>query len=506
MCSDVANGEYEDFKMKGEAGCAIEGDATTSESRPHLNDVLEMLIRLDQQGHFMNRMVDSLASDYTPMCFVMMQEKVNAEQYPSWTSFVEDFESICHNAMKHNKKRTEIWNAANLLLRQGRRCLEQHSLRAKAIQGIGKKVNDHVSAQGDDSSSRMILENHEGTSPDVFAAKPVNTYLVERAIENLVPVSAERLASHATNLKLEMNVVGEEVQNVISEKIGSPSSQLLSKKGLKENLMVDILESSPSEDIRLKSDNDKQATDCSSSFGDTQDDLTDDEVDVQSCETESELRNGNGANELVAEGIPSPKRRKKALNPDWKTYRQGIEWRCRWLELHVKELQAMSKKYDQILETARSEKKQQQEQQDILSARTSAIFGSSRSRALQRQQRVKEEENVDSKSHMSRHPVFSRYEKKQQRSQEELATEEMNRDESYQILEFDDFNADFDYGFGDGFLVEEDSMEQYLWHIEAMQLHICTLKNQLTRGTLAHRNALGQVASPGGLAQLYDTH
>lgn len=45
MCSDVANGEYEEFKVKSEAGCPREGEATTSESRLHLNDVLEMLIR-----------------------------------------------------------------------------------------------------------------------------------------------------------------------------------------------------------------------------------------------------------------------------------------------------------------------------------------------------------------------------------------------------------------------------------------------------------------------------
>lgn len=50
-------------------------------------------------------------------------------------------------------------------------------------------------------------------------------------------------------------------------------------------------------------------------------------------------------------------------------------------------------------------------------------------------------------------------------------------------------------------------MEQYLWHIEALQLHVCRLKNLLTRGTVIQRSATGpqarDVASPGGV---YDTH
>lgn len=36
----------------------------------------------------MNHVDNSLASDCIPMCFSKMQEKVYAEQYPSWTSFV----------------------------------------------------------------------------------------------------------------------------------------------------------------------------------------------------------------------------------------------------------------------------------------------------------------------------------------------------------------------------------------------------------------------------------
>eukprot|EP00250_Pteridium_aquilinum_P010997 c19772_g2_i1 orf=449-847(+) len=128
MCSDAAKG-YEGFKVKNESWA---GEATTSESGLHLNVILEMLIRLDQQGNFMNPVDDSIAPDYSkvikkPMCFLKMRDKICAGQYTSWASFVEDFECICYNAMKYNQKRSKIWNAANLMLRHGKRCLGQLS-------------------------------------------------------------------------------------------------------------------------------------------------------------------------------------------------------------------------------------------------------------------------------------------------------------------------------------------------------------------------------------------
>ncbi|KAI5078434.1 hypothetical protein GOP47_0006105 [Adiantum capillus-veneris] len=497
MCSDATNGEYEDLKAKSEAECPEEGDSTLSDSGCHsLSDVLEMLIRFDQQGYFMNASADA---GCTPMCFSKMQEKVSSEQYPTWNSFVEDFESICQNAMKHNQKRSEVWNAACSLLRQGRRCLEQQSSKERTIIESVKSMQNGLSAQGEKSSPKVKQEQNQGPLPEPAVGLPAHAAKEERA-------------SSKSIVKSEIDKKREEGHRFFVDKTISPNSQLFVEKNLTETMTVDILELSPGDLARLESD--KQATDCSSSFGDTQVSLTDDELDGQSCEVESDLRNGNGAM-VLSDDIPSSNsmpRKKKAVNQEWKSYRQGIEWRCRWLELRVKELQPLAKRYNEMLATAKSTMKQELEKEESISARTSAIYNGYQHRALLRLQRRKEEENADSKMHMSKHPVFSRYEKKQQRSQEELANEENNKDDSYQILDFDDFHPDFDYGFGDDFLVEEDSIEQYLWHIEALQMHICRLKNQLTRGSISLRNALGQVKDisyPGGVSHqvcLYDTN
>ena len=70
--------------------------------------------------------------------------------------------------------------------------------------------------------------------------------------------------------------------------------QLLSERILKEELTVDIVQLSPGDDIRLNNENDDQATECSSSFGDSQEE--------DGVEVESELRKGNGATALAEDG------------------------------------------------------------------------------------------------------------------------------------------------------------------------------------------------------------
>ena len=63
----------------------------------------------------------------------------------------------------------------------------------------------------------------------------------------------------------------------------------------------------------------------------------------------------------------------------------------------------------------------------------------------------------------------------------------------------DDFNGDFEDDLRDNFLLEEDSMEQYLWRVETMQMQVAKLRNHLTVG---YRNAVNVQCSPGTVANL----
>ncbi|MCO5575052.1 hypothetical protein L7F22_028849 [Adiantum nelumboides] len=101
-----------------------------------------------RQGIFMNPVDDTDAPNYSksiknPMCFLRMREKIYTKQYTTWFSFVEDFEHICCNAMIYNQKWSQIWNAANMMLRKGRRCLEQQFAKHDVILGINVMHKDH---------------------------------------------------------------------------------------------------------------------------------------------------------------------------------------------------------------------------------------------------------------------------------------------------------------------------------------------------------------------------
>ena len=66
---------------------------------------------------------------------------------------------------------------------------------------------------------------------------------------------------------------------------------------------------------------------------------------------------GNGGVDFPsAHSTVTPPYRRRPLNPEWKAYRRGIEWRCRWLELRTKELLCQEKRYAQLLSKFRTDK------------------------------------------------------------------------------------------------------------------------------------------------------
>jgi hypothetical protein len=162
----------------------------------------------------------------------------------------------------------------------------------------------------------------------------------------------------------------------------------------------------------------EQATECSSSFGDTEFDSDNDGSGSRmydAAEVESELRNGNGAAisaEVDASGLM---KRKKALTLEWKEYRHHIEWRCQWLQLRIRELSCQASKYNHILEDIQVAKAWKDEQQAVKSftARSSPLIDKTyRHRILHRKKRKKVENTVELSLDISRHPLFSLYEKR----------------------------------------------------------------------------------------------
>ena len=97
-----------------------------------------------------------------------------------------------------------------------------------------------------------------------------------------------------TQHPVNLNFLAED-KNMIQDKVRILSADA---SCLKEDLTVEIVELLPVEDIRLNNE-DQATTECSSSFGYSQS-----EDEGQSCEVESELREGNGAMPS-AEDVPT---------------------------------------------------------------------------------------------------------------------------------------------------------------------------------------------------------
>ncbi|MCO5562490.1 hypothetical protein L7F22_016117 [Adiantum nelumboides] len=408
-----------------------------------------------------------------PMCFLRMREKIYTKQYTTWFSFVEDFEHICCNAMKYNQKRSQIWNAANMMLRKGRRCLEQQFAKHDVILGINVMHKDH---------------NYQGEGAADCNLGPPDASMLpgKKLVEQSCDIADEDFLSTMKEMN-DQNIINE--TSAISE-VDMSMQKMLSASvttSLTVDGSIDTARLLPEEDIRVLIDD--QATECSSSFSGTQSEWEDNNFAV-----DSDLRDGNGANGANAattENISVTSRRnKRALDKDWKLCKQSIEWQCRWIELQLQRLQGESNKYKRILDAG--EMRKRHFRQTGSAARTLDMgVHTLRPRVLRRRQRRRAEEHLDSILHMSSHPIFARYaaEKQNQRNQGMSSAEKGVTEESWKKLEFDDFDFELETGYEDNIVLEKDSIEHYLWQIEGLQMKISDMKTRLIKSPLTLESA-----------------
>jgi len=160
------------------------------------------------------------------------------------------------------------------------------------------------------------------------------------------------------------------------------------------------------DDVRF--DSSEQATECSSSFGET--DIDDDYKET--C----------GSGQSIPQNVPAPvmedhdhvstNRVRNTLSDDWKSYRRDIEWRCRWLELKINEFQSRVSCYDKKLKEIQSKKlaKDHAHFTKASAARAACLISHyHRQRILHRKtKKVGDVENFS--TYVSQHPLFSLYE------------------------------------------------------------------------------------------------
>ncbi|XVE62341.1 hypothetical protein DITRI_Ditri06bG0110400 [Diplodiscus trichospermus] len=155
----------------------------------------------------------------------------------------------------------------------------------------------------------------------------------------------------------------------------------------------------------------QDSTDCSSSFGDT---VSGDENSlVVNDEVESPLSDPSLLGSLF-DGCDGPfQMGKRRLTDHWRRFIHPLVWRCKWLEIKLREFKSQALKYDR--ELAEYDQNKQFEFKKVtfegLDAKFQAIPSKIQGKeVMKRKKRKKIEDTVDVASYMSDHNIFSYYE------------------------------------------------------------------------------------------------
>lgn len=221
------------------------------------------------------------------MCLKMMHQKLDAREYRTWRSFIDDFLLICTNALTYNQKRSLVHRAALQLMRQGKKLLSDHELVARRALTM---VHPDGPAQAALEEQQDLLTNGLALLPSTPLAETPTSDGPHRAV-----------SMHALN--------------------GSAAGDT---QGLSFNTDELVFGYASSEEGGAYS-----------SFSDT--DLSGDE-DEQAAppplppRTHCTLPHASTA-PFAADPPPGPKR-----SPSWKAAQRDVERRCRWLELRLRGL------------------------------------------------------------------------------------------------------------------------------------------------------------------------
>ncbi|KAL5571679.1 hypothetical protein UlMin_021276 [Ulmus minor] len=248
-----------------------------------------------------------------------------------------------------------------------------------------------------------------------------------------------------------------------------------------ENEELNIVDITNAGDVELVEIEGLDEVEGSSSFGRTISDTEDGSmVDVD--EVESQLC-GDLNMESLNGGYNDPFRtRKKKLTPHWRKFIHPLMWRCKWVELQIKELQSLTQKYDRELAEYNSRKQFEFELPTSEGFNAKSLPFSSqtkRNKVMKRKKRKRIEEQIDVASYMSQHNLFSYYESKisvpgvasveddyGNRGKPNYSIDEVGTSDGLSCLEFQD---------GDS------SLEEILWKIETVHSKVLQLKSRINK-------------------------
>uniref|UniRef100_A0A1J3CFI0 Uncharacterized protein n=1 Tax=Noccaea caerulescens TaxID=107243 RepID=A0A1J3CFI0_NOCCA len=175
--------------------------------------------------------------------------------------------------------------------------------------------------------------------------------------------------------------------------------------------------------------------------------------------------------------------RKKKMTEHWRRFIQPIMWRCKWVELKIKELQNQARMYDKEVEESRQAKKVELEtlksEELGVKAQPPLPCYSQKKRVRERRKRKRVEKTSDVASYALNHNLFSYQEYRKSYADMALNDNSRNLDKknksSKEETVFCEETPPLEFREGDAYL------EQILLKIEAAKLEARNLKNRVDK-------------------------
>uniref|UniRef100_A0A803LID7 Uncharacterized protein n=1 Tax=Chenopodium quinoa TaxID=63459 RepID=A0A803LID7_CHEQI len=218
----------------------------------------------------------------------------------------------------------------------------------------------------------------------------------------------------------------------------------------------------------------------SSSFG-----CTDSETGTAGAsndvEVESEVRNDNsslmefdGFNDLF-------KTRKKKLTAQWRKFVRPLMWRCKWVELQIRELRSQASKYDRELAECAKTKQCELEKyatEDLAVKSAPSVCQNRPVRVMKRKKRKRVEETTDLAAYSSCHSLFSYFVNKR-RSGDSAYLDDDHGNTEKTTSGVGEFGINGEWSFLD--FKDSDSFENILRNIEVAQMHVRQLRSRIDK-------------------------
>ncbi|XP_027337718.1 uncharacterized protein LOC113851434 [Abrus precatorius] len=236
---------------------------------------------------------------------------------------------------------------------------------------------------------------------------------------------------------------------------------------------------------------------CSSSFGDTGSD-TENASFFSDTVVESPMRTHDPSSLMCDD---RKKRTTKGVTIHWRRFIRPIMWRCKWIEMQLKQLHSQACKYEEELAAYNHTKQLDFAHLNFDDSDVKAVPITGRmhkNKAMKRNRRERVEEMCDLASYMSNHSLFSYYEK-------------TNCTADTCLKDLNDVGIGGDNGNSKDFMMNhvwssvdrrnvDKSLNDIIQQIEAIQSQVQKLKSRTD--TLQSKFRMGDLLMPGNATSL----